>query len=83
MHKYGDCSCCGGQVLEELAELDYRHKGKLYVFREVPAGVCQQCGEKYLTSRTAKQIEREMSTQHRWTETITVPLITFEDAVAA
>ncbi len=71
-----------GQVLEELAELDYRHKGKLYVFREVPAGVCQQCGEKYLTARTAKQIEREMSTQPRWTETITVPLIMFEDAAA-
>jgi YgiT-type zinc finger domain-containing protein len=45
MSKYGDCSFCGGEVKEELVELDYRYKGKLYVFRNVPVGVCQQCGE--------------------------------------
>lgn len=83
MHKYGDCSFCGGQVQEELIELDYRYKGKLYVFRDVPAGVCRQCGEEYLTARTAKRIEHQMETELHWKETLTVPLITFEDAVAA
>jgi YgiT-type zinc finger domain-containing protein len=83
MHKYGDCSFCGGQVEEELVELDYRYKGNLYVFRDVPAGVCQQCGEKYLTARTAKRIEEEMETGKQPIETITVPVISFEDAVVA
>ena len=46
MHKYGDCSFCGGEVKEDKVELDYRSKGKLYIFKDVPAGVCQQCGEK-------------------------------------
>ena len=41
MHKYGDCSFCGGEVKEERVELDYRYKGKLYIFQNVPAGVCQ------------------------------------------
>jgi len=50
MHKYGDCSFCGGEVKGDKVELDYRYKGDLFVFQNVPAGVCQQCGEKYLTA---------------------------------
>jgi YgiT-type zinc finger domain-containing protein len=83
MHKYGDCSFCGGEVKAEMVELDYRYKGKLYVFRDVPAGVCQQCGEKYLTARTAKTIEREIQTTQEWDETITVPLKVLGEAVTA
>ena len=48
MHKFGDCSFCRGEVKEGRVEMDYRYKGKLYIFQNVPAGVCQQCGEKYL-----------------------------------
>ena len=50
MHKYADCSFCGGQVNIEKVELDYLYKTKLYTFRNVPAGVCQQCGEKSVRS---------------------------------
>lgn len=82
MHAYGDCSFCGGEVKEECIELDYRYRGKLYVFREVPAGVCQQCGEKYLVAKTARAIENAIQTQQEWQETITVPVITF-DAMSA
>jgi YgiT-type zinc finger domain-containing protein len=81
MHKYGDCSFCGGEVKGEIVELDYRYKGDLYIFSDVPAGVCQQCGEKYLTARVAKAIEHEIRTEQEWDETRTVPLIPFSDAV--
>jgi YgiT-type zinc finger domain-containing protein len=77
MHEYGDCSFCGGEVKEEVVELDYRYKGNLYVFREVPAGVCQQCGEKYLVADTAKVIEHEIRTRKEWRETVSVPVTTF------
>jgi YgiT-type zinc finger domain-containing protein len=77
MHNYGDCSFCGGEVKEEVAELDYRYQGKLYVFREVPVGVCQQCGEKYLVAGTAKAIEHEIRTRKEWSETVSVPVTTF------
>jgi YgiT-type zinc finger domain-containing protein len=77
MHDYGDCSFCGGEVKEEVTELDYRHKGNLYVFREVPVGICQQCGEKYLVAGTAKAIEHEIRTRKEWNETVSVPVTTF------
>ena len=77
MHEYGDCSFCGGEVKEEAVELDYRYQGKLYVFREVPVGVCQQCGEKYLVASTAKAIEHAIRTKKEWSETVLVPVTTF------
>ena len=77
-HRYGDCSFCGGEVKEKRVELDYRYKENLYVFQNVPAGVCNQCGEKYLVSSVAKMIEK-MIRSKKSKKTITVPLQVFED----
>jgi len=76
MEQFGDCSFCGGEVIHRSVELDYRYKGKLYVFQDVPVGVCRQCGEKYLTARVAKKIERTIFTKNDWNE-ITVPVTNF------
>ena len=83
MHNYGDCSFCGGEVKEEWVELDYRYQGKLYIFQDVPAGVCQQCGEKYLTARVAKEIERRIQTQGAWEKTVSIPVGVFSEELAA
>ena len=74
MHKYADCSFCGGEVKNEKVELEYRYEGKLYIFQNVTAGVCQQCGEKYLVGDVAEKIERRLQTKDEWTKTITVPV---------
>lgn len=39
MHKFGDCSFCGGEVRDGLVEQEYRYKGDLYIFKEVPVGI--------------------------------------------
>lgn len=82
MHKYGDCSFCGGEVKEHRVELDYRYKGKLFIFQNVPAGVCQQCGEKYLTAKIAKEIERRIQTKEKWDKTISVPIDILPEEIA-
>jgi YgiT-type zinc finger domain-containing protein len=74
MHEYADCSFCGGEVKSDKVELVYQYKGKLYVFQNVPAGVCQQCSEKYLTAKVAKEIEHRIKTKEKWTKTIAVPV---------
>ena len=83
MHKYADCSFCGGEVKGERVELDYRYKKKLYVFTKVPAGLCQQCGEKYLTAKVAKEIERRIQKKEKWDKTIIVPVDDLSKEVAA
>ena len=82
MHKYGDCSFCGGEVKGDRVELDYRYKGKLYIFKDVSAGVCQQCGENYLTTEVAKEIERRIQTKGKWDKTIRTPVDVFSQGVA-
>lgn len=77
MHNYSDCSFCGGEVKEEYVELDYRHIGKLFIFQNVPVGVCQQCGEKYLTAETAKRIEHRILSDKAWDRTVSVPVESF------
>jgi YgiT-type zinc finger domain-containing protein len=81
VHEYGDCSFCQGEVKEERVELDYRYKGRLYIFREVPAGVCQQCGEKYLTAGIAEEIEKRIQ-QGKWGKTVAIPVEVFTEEVS-
>lgn len=71
MHKYGYCSFCGGEVKEML-----------YIFQNVPAWVCQQCGEKYLTAVVAKKIEHSIKTKEKWDKSIAVPVEVFTEGVA-
>lgn len=79
MHKYADCSFCGGEVKEKRVELDYRYKEKLYIFQNVPAGVCQQCGEKYLAAKVAEEIEKKIKKKQKPDKTISVPVQVFPE----
>ncbi|GAF70931.1 unnamed protein product [marine sediment metagenome] len=83
MHNYDDCSLCGGQVSEDKVELEYRYQGNLYIFQNVLAGVCQQCGEKYLPAKVAKEIEHRIRTKEKWDKTISVPVDVLPDEVTA
>jgi len=51
------CYFCKGKVKEQRVTIDYRWGDSLAVINDVPAGVCQQCGEKYLTSGVYKDLE--------------------------
>jgi YgiT-type zinc finger domain-containing protein len=82
MHIYGDCSLCGGQVSPETVELDYRYKDLLYIFQDVPAGVCQQCGEQYLIAEVSKEIEHKILAKEGAKKTITVPVYVFPEEKA-
>ena len=44
------CYFCNAKVIEQQITLDYWWGDTLTVIKGVPAGVCHQCGEKYLAS---------------------------------
>jgi YgiT-type zinc finger domain-containing protein len=51
------CFFCGGDVDSiTIGNFDYRLEGQLYVIKNTPAGLCLQCGEKYVTAETARKI---------------------------
>ena len=47
-----------GKVQQQRITLDWRWGERLFVIHNVPAGVCDQCGEKYLDNSIYKDIER-------------------------
>ena len=57
MTTFADCSYCGGQIEERKIDYDYRRRGKLLVITNVPAGVCQQCGETYFKPDVLKRMD--------------------------
>lgn len=71
--KYGDCYFCGGKVTAKRVTVDFRRKGELTVIEDVPAGVCTQCGEKYFTGKTSKQLD-QLAKSRRKAATISVPV---------
>ena len=79
MNLYADCTYCGGEVVEQIIDYDYRRENRLMVVTNVPEGVCRQCGEKYFKPQVLKRMdelyhgifERNEKPHH----TLTVPAV--------
>lgn len=53
------CVVCGGSIKETTTTLTYPDEnGGIRIVRDVPAGVCESCGEEYLRSEVAETVER-------------------------
>lgn len=81
---YGECHVCGGRMEERLIRQDFWIKDKLLVVECVPAGVCPRCGEKVVRAEVGRQLAALLGDPDRLrqTQTMTVPVIRFEKAVA-
>ncbi len=77
-NQYSDCFYCGGSVEEKPAPREIRWQGKLYIFENVPMGVCTQCGEKYIKPEVAKSIDQLLQEQKQPSKTIEVPVYQYE-----
>ncbi len=52
------CYFCKGRVIEQLTSVDFRWGDDLKIIEQVPAQVCEQCGEKYFQAQVYKDLER-------------------------
>lgn len=67
------CDLCGGEVVEESVTLTYpSREGKVRVIEGAPAGVCQQCHERYLSYETAVAIDELLASPPTKEEMISV-----------
>lgn len=51
------CPVCGGIKEEATTILTVDYKEGVVVVREVPAMVCMQCGEEWISDKTASRLE--------------------------
>jgi len=80
---YEKCYFCKGKVVKKRITIDYRWGEDLIVIKDVPAGVCQQCGEKYLESAVYKELERLAKSKGHVVGTMEVDILDFKSSLAA
>jgi len=74
------CYFCKAKVVQQPVNIDYRWGDDLVVIRDVPAGVCEQCGEKYLESGVYKELERLAKNKSHLRGKIMVDILAFEES---
>lgn len=82
-HVFAPCSLCGGEVVVRYIRYTYHWDDELFIFEEVPAGVCVQCGEAYFTADTVKAMEKVVLGKTKPQRTIRVPVYTYTEALMA
>lgn len=74
------CYFCQKGILEDrCVTVDFRWGKELTIIEEVPAKVCNECGERYYSADTSRKMEK-MATQKKAHRVIEVPLIRFQSA---
>jgi YgiT-type zinc finger domain-containing protein len=77
------CYFCRGRVQQQNITLDWRWGERLFVIRNVPVCVCDQCGEKYLDNRVYKDMERITASNDYRLGRMTVDILEFPIQAAA
>lgn len=60
------CDLCGGELLPGQTTLEIWCGEELVVIKDVPADVCQQCHEAYLSALISERLDNFMSEHHRY-----------------
>ena len=72
-----NCYFCRGKVEPLKVDVDFRWGRKLKVIREVPAGVCRQCGERYFDAAIYKEMEKLGASRQKPEERLEVDVLRF------
>lgn len=55
--KMNKCSVCKSRLRQQKINFSQELEGKVYVVSDVPALICPQCGEQYLSANTVDKIQ--------------------------
>ncbi len=73
------CYFCGGGLEPGTVTANEWRTGNLTLIENVPALVCEKCGESYLASETCEQIDRLMALPPAPRRTMEVPVYAFTE----
>lgn len=79
MRRYDPCEYCAGRVREKKVTVDIRRKGELFVFDNVPVGVCTKCGERFYPGPVMERLNEIAAHRDLATSTVRVPRLDFAD----
>lgn len=76
-----ECYFCKGKLVQQNVKVDFRWGQKLKIIENVPARVCQQCGEQYFQSGVYKAMEKLAASRKKPAARLTVDVFRFKEAV--
>ena len=68
------CEYCGGPIADKQVMLHRHYKGAYFLFEQVPAGVCKECGTRYYAVNVLKRIEESLRGQQKAEREVLVPV---------
>lgn len=71
------CEYCSGRVRPGRVTVDWRRGRELVVIEGVPAGVCDQCGERYYDANVVRRLEGLVKRRSRAKRRLAVPVLPF------
>lgn len=74
--KFDPCESCSGQVRTRRVTVDLRRGHNLFIFHNVPVGVCASCGERYYPGPLLEQLD-EVATHANGQKTVKVPVFDY------
>jgi len=81
MQDFDDCTYCGGRVSERKVKKVCLWGDELTaVVDNVPAGVCEQCGEKFYKANVLKIVEKILKERSSLVSQIRIPVADFARA---
>ena len=72
-----ECEYCGGVIQTKKVTVEYWYEGKLVIIRDMPVGVCEECGERYYEAATLEQLDAIARESESAQERISVPVMAF------
>ena len=73
------CVFCGGEVKTKSVTFVYDDEGKYLAVENVPAEVCDKCGEKTYAPEIARALLNYARNQYRPTKTVAMPVFDFAE----
>lgn len=80
--RYENCEYCNAKVQAKKVTVHYRHKNRLVIIENVPAGVCRRCGERYYDAVTIERMEMIARLRKAANRKVVVPVRDFAEAAA-
>ena len=76
------CDLCGGELVPGKTSVELWHGEELLVLRDIPADVCAECGEAYLSPEVSERIDAFLETYHQCRPQRYIPVPEFTAAQA-
>lgn len=77
------CPFCKAPIRQKAIEHVHRWAGHLYLFKNVKAEVCSQCGETFLKPGVLRLMDKYTSTGKVGKARLSIPVISLPDKVTA